>query len=442
MRDTYLSDIPRLFTALTEWCACAVFIGKYPQRIHGLKIWMCMATGLIIQCLFLYLTDSLYLILWFPCMLIAAVLMFLLLNVCCDLCPTSVAYFTVRAFLLAEFMASLEWQLYIYVLGLFGCSEETGRSNLFAIAGLTVACIGSYVLIFYLGTRKKEPLASLNFQQKELGAPLLLGICCFLMSNLSFVYNNFPFTGTVRDEIRNIRTLIDLSGVVMLYAYHIQRKELYMQRELDAIQNILQNQYVQYRQSRESADMINRKHHDLKHQIAVLREELDPDKRSAYLDGMEAEIREYEAQNKTGNSVLDTVLTDKSLYCVRHKIELTCVADGSQLGFMDVMDICSIFGNALDNAIECELRIPEKEKRLIHLVVYTKNAFLIIQCKNFCQEKLELNEGLPVTTKSDPVYHGYGIKSIKYIAEKYGGTIKITNQKNWFKLTILIPISE
>ena len=121
---------------------------------------------------------------------------------------------------------------------------------------------------------------------------------------------------------------------------------------------------VQYRQSRESIDVINRKYHDLKHQIAVLRVEEDPARRSAFLDQMEEEIQHYEAQNKTGNSVLDTVLTGKSLYCAKHQIKLTCVADGARLSFMDVMDICTLFGNALDNAIECELSIPDKEKQM------------------------------------------------------------------------------
>ena len=85
----------------------------------------------------------------------------------------------------------------------------------------------------------------------------------------------------------------------MLYAYHVQRCELYMQRELDAIQNVLRNQYVQYKQSRESIDVVNRKYHDLKHQIAVLRMERDPQRRLDFLDSMEEEIRAYEAQNKS-----------------------------------------------------------------------------------------------------------------------------------------------
>ena len=116
---------------------------------------------------------------------------------------------------------------------------------------------------------------------------------------------------------------------------------------------------MQYRQSRESIDVINRKYHDLKHQIAVLRAEQDPARRSAFLDQMEEEIQHYEAQNKTGNSVLDTVLTGKSLYCAKHQIKLTCVADGARLAFMDVMDICTLFGNAwtTPSSVSCLSRI-------------------------------------------------------------------------------------
>lgn len=66
-------------------------------------------------------------------------------------------------------------------------------------------------------------------------------------------------------------------------------------KELEAVQNVLQNQYAQYVQSKESIELINYKYHDLKHQIAVLRSEEDPQKREAFLDEMEAEIRQYEA---------------------------------------------------------------------------------------------------------------------------------------------------
>ena len=155
-------------------------------------------------------------------------------------------------------------------------------------------------------------------------------------------------------DIFNIRTLVDLGGIAILYAYHLQRAELQMRHELETIDSILRSQYAQYQQSRESIDLINRKYHDLKHQIAALRAEPDAERRSAWLDEMESDINAYEAQNKTGNPVLDTVLlTGKSLYCQKHGIH----PDGGggrrrRWRGWSPMDLCTLVGNALDNAIE------------------------------------------------------------------------------------------
>ena len=436
MNDVYLSDIPRIFTGLAEWCGCLVIIAKYPKRFTGPRLWQALAMGLAVQCLFLALTDALAIWLWIPCMAAAVGLMLLLISLCCDMSLASAVYCTARAFLLAEFAASLEWQLCSYA----AYAMDWERSGAQALVFLAAVYVPVFLLMHWLESRRGDPQTAMAFQLRELWSPILIGLACFAVSNLSFVHSSGPFVGSALTDIYNIRTLVDLAGVAMLYAYHVQRCELYMQRELDAIQNILQNQYVQYRQSRESIDVINHKYHDLKHQIAVLRAEPDADRRNAYLDGMEDEIRDYEAQNKTGNSVLDTVLTGKSLYCARHSVELTCVADGAQLGFMDVMDICTVFGNMLDNAIECELRIREKEKRLIHLMVYVKKGFLVIRCENYCPEPVEFRDGLPVSTKGDSVYHGYGIKSVQHTAGKYGGTATVHTRDGWFEITVMIPL--
>lgn len=440
MSAVYLSDIPRIVTALAEWCACLVVIAQYPRRFHGKRLGLALGGGLAVQGLFLGLTDALSIWLWLPCMAAAVGLMFLLISVCCDMPLATVGYCTVRAFLLAEFAASLEWQLYSYTAYTLGMGREDAARGPLAVLFVAVVYVPIFLLMYWLESRRGDPLTAMSFRLSELWSPALIALVCFFLSNLSFVYSGAPFTGSALTDIYNIRTLVDFAGVVMMYAYHVQRCELYMQRELDAMQNILQNQYVQYRQSRESIEVINHKYHDLKHQIAVLRAEPDEAKRSAYLDGMEEEIRDYEAQNKTGNSVLDTVLTGKSLYCARHGIELTCIADGGKLAFMDVMDICTVFGNLLDNAIEYELRIKEREKRLIRLAVHGKKDFLVIQCQNYCPETVEFRDGLPVSTKGDSVYHGYGVKSIRYAAKKYGGTMTIHNENGWFQVNIMIPM--
>ena len=112
------------------------------------------------------------------------------------------------------------------------------------------------------------------------------------------------------------------------------------------------------------------------------------------------------------------------------------------LNFMDVMDICSIFGNALDNAIECELKIPDKEKRLVHVTVSKQKNFLLLRFENYYEGNLEYQEGKLVTTKKEKEYHGYGLKSTRYTVNKYDGAVSIDTKENWFDLKILIPMRE
>ena len=221
-----------------------------------------------------------------------------------------------------------------------------------------------------------------------------------------------------------------------------RRGSLRIRRELEAVQNVLQNQYIQYQQSRESIELINRKYHDLKHQIAALRAEPDAERRSAWLDEMESDINTYEAQNKTGNQVLDVLLTGKSLYCQKHDIHLTTVADGTVLAGVSPMDLCTLVGNALDNAIESVKKIEDKEKRLIHVAVSRQKNFALLRFENCFEGELTFENGLPRTTKGNTDYHGYGLKSIRRTAQKYGGTVTVNTRKNWFELKILLPLAE
>ncbi len=208
------------------------------------------------------------------------------------------------------------------------------------------------------------------------------------------------------------------------------------------MQNILQNQYANYQRSEESVELINRKYHDLKHQIAMLRNEAKGGRNLKYLDRVEQEIRAYEAENKTGNRVLDTILTSKSLHCQKNGIQLTCVADGSLLGFMDVMDLSALFGNALDNAIEGVSVLPSDEQKLIHLSVARQKGFVSIRLENRCKETMHIEKGMPSTTKAEKGLHGYGLKSIQATVEKYGGSVTVHAENGWFELRILIPLLE
>ena len=128
--------------------------------------------------------------------------------------------------------------------------------------------------------------------------------------------------------------------------------------------------------------------------------------------------------------------------CNAQNIQLTCVADGTALNFMDVMDISNLFGNALDNAIESVSKIADPQRRLIHLSVSRQKGFAAIRIENCYEGALKFENGLPITTKADGRYHGFGLKSIQATARKYGGSATVSTRDGWFELRVLIPLEQ
>ncbi|MDD3361212.1 MAG: ATP-binding protein [Hespellia sp.] len=435
MMEAVIRDIPRLYTAIAEWSACLITIIMFRKRLQGIRLYLTAAVMLVVQVTFMNLTKSLNSnVMWILCMVGAVALMFAFIFMCCKIKVVDAIYCCARDFILAEFMASFEWQIYCFFW-------PAAEAPIWMRCLLLMVTYGGICLIMYRLDRLHVPgRDTLNVETKEVISIVVIVVIIFIISNLSFVSANTPFSGMYNEEIMNIRTIVDLGGLAILYAYFVQCSELRTRTELEAMQNVFKNQYQQYQQSKESIDIINRKYHDFKHQIAVLRAETDMEKKNAFLDEMEEDIKNYEAQNKTGNQVLDTLLTSKSLYCARKDIGLTSVVDGKLVDFIYTMDLCSIFGNALDNAIECEQKIKDHSKRLIHLSVSAKKGFVLIRVENYCEEKVVFKDSLPQTSKIDKTIHGYGMKSMRHAAQKYGGTLTASQSNNWFELKILIPI--
>jgi hypothetical protein len=431
----FTPDIPRYYTALAEWLAVMAFVMVLPQRFHRKRTWLMAGAALLVQTGFLVATGSVPLVWWLPCMMLAVVMMICFLRACCLVNWWEAIYYGMYAFVAAEFMASAEWQAEWFLW-------DNGVHFLaFWELLLVLGCYVSLGLLLWWMIRQRMPDDDrLEIRWQESLAATAMSLAVFAVSNLSFLTVRTPFTGYHDQEMAIIRTLVDWGGSVFLYSHLAQHSDLQMRTELQILRQILESQYSQYEQAKESVELINYKYHDLKHQIAVLRCEEDPQKRKEFLDEMEADIRRYEVQNKTGNKVLDTILTSKGITCAKYQIQFTCVADGALLGFMDTADICSIFGNALDNAISYEQTIADPEKRLIHVTVSRQKNFLMLRVENYLEKKPVMWAGIPISTKEQNGFHGYGIKSIRYTVAKYGGVVDIQTEHHWFDLQVMIPI--
>lgn len=219
-----------------------------------------------------------------------------------------------------------------------------------------------------------------------------------------------------------------------------KKKAIY---EKEEIERLLASQAEQYSKQLANVDYINIKCHDLKHQIAVLKSENNAAEYNDYIGELERSIMIYENMVKTGNPVLDTLLTEKNLYCTKHDVRFSYIADGALLNGMESTDICALFGNAVDNAVEYMSNNIDKSRRILTMQLERHagtGSMIRILFENTFDGKLELVDGLPKTTKKDERFHGYGLRSVRYIAEKYGGFMTSRAENGKFVLSVVMTL--
>ena len=434
MNTAEVLNTPGYYYAIAYALSVFVITCTNERKIGRWKLAVVSCAQFALLLFFMTVTDGVRQELFVPSMLLIVLLLLGYIYICNDFSLREAGFYFVKAFINGEFAASLCWQIYYYLRYIRGIQGE-----LLKWVELILVYAVIFTILALMELNLKKDLEELHITRRELLVVIIIAASVFAMSNLSYLDQNGLFSGTFVMDIFIIRTLVDLSGIAVLYAYHVQVKEIQIRFEKETLHNIMEMQYKNYQLSKENIDMVNRKYHDLKHQINLLKTQAYVGKSTSYLEKMEREIRVYETQNKTGNQILDAVLTNKAMICQNKEIELKFIVDGGALSFMEDMDVSALFGNMLDNAIESAEKQREKQKRLIWLYVTKEKQFVRIRTENYCDEKIRFKNGMPVTTKKDRRLHGYGMKSIKSTVEKYHGSVVAAQENNWFELKILLP---
>ena len=132
------------------------------------------------------------------------------------------------------------------------------------------------------------------------------------------------------------------------------------------------------------------------------------------------------------------VLTEARELCRGRKIQFTCYVHGSDLDFMEDLDIYSFLKNVVDNAVEAVERLPEDREKFISLTARSEGGIITLHEENPCGHVVFEN-GIP-KTQQDSDYHGFGMKSMIRIANKYGGAITASEKDGVFYLdAIFMP---
>lgn len=232
-------------------------------------------------------------------------------------------------------------------------------------------------------------------------------------------------------------TICCLVALVTLIGGAGQTSSEYDKLQAAQMKYVLQRQQQQFQQKLSDIDAVNRKYHDMKNILLYLQAHGGGTDAQEQIQKLLGEIRPYETVVVTGNESIDILLSEKLAQCQQKQITCTPYLDGSLFEFADPLDLCTIFGNALDNAIESCVQIPDPADRQIGIKAMRRGDSVVLTFRNTFIRRPELKNGLPETTKSDRKNHGYGLGNIRYLMDKYQGELSCRIENQEFVLTLL-----
>lgn len=321
-----------------------------------------------------------------------------------------------------------------------------GATEIWIIVGYFDLYILTYGIAYRIISRRIHRSGGLRLENRKMFFLVVLILLIDIVLNAVIVgvrngynavhdYDVFVYSYDIVVYIYSI-----LSCVLLLYVQFSMMHIKSMESEIESITHILHQSEKQYDANKENINLINIKCHDLKYQIEKF-ENRGVDKE--VIEDIKRLISVYDLQIKTGNEVLDIILTEKGLACQAKGINLTCMADCKKLNYIREGDLYALFGNILDNAMDAVMNLDDAEKRCISINAREVKNYVSISVKNYFSGKITISEnGLPVTTKEDKQYHGFGMLSIKTVVEKYGGTVSADSDGDIFILSIILPIKD
>ena len=294
--------------------------------------------------------------------------------------------------------------------------------------------IGTKILLFaeLFGCKKLLKRETLVFNSKKWSALIVVE---YMVFSIMVIFYTQLLGGYSRE--------MNVFGIVLtlilffaeLIVFIVLNRE---QKEKDRLQmNIEKMNFEQryYAEALAQYKEMRRLRHDLKHFRELIGELASRNQNEDILhvlDAPEFAVLENHHMVVTGSSNLDYILNMKSALAEKRGIQIQYMIESMDLTFIEDSDLFVLIGNMLDNAIDhCA-----KEKNISFSIKEKKNAILLTVINSTDLPDTETTNALIPTSKSDALHHGYGLLSIKTIAEKYNGNFAYRVEKNQFKLVV------
>lgn len=260
-------------------------------------------------------------------------------------------------------------------------------------------------------------------------------IVCYLPFIIVSQSNLLAFLGFNSGWVRPFEWLLSvfLGLVVVLFLLYI-KNYLYLREKslIDKMRVKQLEQQVSYYKDKQTEELrIRSLYHDMKNHLLLLEEYPQNTK---LISGLKRQLDDFENYYNTGNEFLNVIIKDKARKAKENQIDFKCTIQFGNMNFINPLDISTIFGNALDNAIEATIKLPPEERIVTVRGKQIQEMFIIIV------ENSAKAGNTNKTSKADTLLHGFGIANIKKAVEKYNGEITTRYQDNRFEIRVILPL--
>lgn len=272
----------------------------------------------------------------------------------------------------------------------------------------------------------------------------LVVLCLIYTKNSLFVFN---YTGVISPSALSIYLILlhlFLLAFLIFFERYVSNTHQMEQIRMQEVANDFRFRSIKARQTSEAN--LRALHHDMKNHLLVIQEmaRKDGDMRVIeYTKSLMPCFSDYEHWVQTGNELLDGLLNEKVHEAETEQINVTIAMDFRSISYINDVDLCTIFGNAVDNAIEACKKVHPPEKRFLNIKSSQAAGSLFVSIQNCYAEQLHFQSGIPLTTKAQPLMHGFGLPNIRNTMSKYHGILNIDiRQEQCFTLTLIFPLED
>ena len=378
-----------------------------------------------------YLYSSLFLLLTLPIYLLGPTLRFVVISFSIRI----IAYFlfvktaTGRSSLNSAFLSIL----FANLLTALQTTIPILRSNLGNIRNTVI--LGKAV--YYLILLSVVVMTAYYLRLKEMEEVRFSSLLFISLISIILLYSKSFVKQTLVEADQNLYPIAIMILSVSTMAVYIRMSVISESQHQSDIMKAKQKEQINSLKAEiETAEAFKQIAHDMKNHLIVLKNNLNSDS-SAHIDTIISQIDAYRSSIQTGNECMDSLLSAKMPIIQSSGIRLTVSMDLSPVSYLTEFDVISVFGNALDNAIEASLSVPTESRYITIRTSFYAGKFFI-SFVNGCSERTDVSTN---TTKNEKNLHGIGLKSIKRTVTQYNGEVSAQySMPGEFTLSIMLPV--